>query len=91
MAAACYRPDRGLPHHLHAPSSGGIALIQLLTITANYPVQDWGYKSVESTHLMIEAERRVYADRARHLGDPAIYKVPVAGLLNTTYIKKPDD
>ena len=69
------------------PSSGGIALIQLLTIRAGYPVQDWDYKSVVTTHLMIEAERRVYADRARHLGDPAFYKVSVAGLLNTTYIK----
>ncbi|MDQ4141674.1 MAG: gamma-glutamyltransferase, partial [Bacteroidota bacterium] len=69
------------------PSSGGIALIQLLSISNSYPVQRWGYKNVKTAHLMIEAERRVYADRARHLGDPAFYQVPVAGLLNTAYIK----
>jgi gamma-glutamyltranspeptidase/glutathione hydrolase len=69
------------------PSSGGIALIQLLTITEHYPLQEWGRSSVKTKHLMVEAERRVYADRARHLGDPDFYKVPVEGLLDTTYIK----
>jgi len=70
------------------PSSGGIALIQLLTITNAYPVPVWGHKSLKTTHLMIEAERRVYADRARHLGDPDFYQVPVTGLLDTSYIKR---
>ncbi len=69
------------------PSSGGIALIQLLTITARYPVPAWGPNTLKTAHLMIEAERRVYADRAKHLGDPAFYQVPVAGLLDTAYIK----
>lgn len=68
------------------PSSGGIALIQLLTLTENYPVEEWGRSSVETAHLMIEAERRVYADRAKHLGDPAYYDVPVAGLTDREYI-----
>lgn len=70
------------------PSSGGIALIQLLTITEDYPIGDWGYSTAKTAHLMVEAERRVYADRAKHLGDPEFYKVPVEGLLDRTYIKK---
>ncbi|GAB3170790.1 gamma-glutamyltransferase [Telluribacter humicola] len=69
------------------PSSGGIALVQLLTISSGYPLGEWGYKTVKTTHLMIEAERRVYADRAVHLGDPDFHKVPVEGLLDTSYIK----
>ncbi|WP_338088604.1 gamma-glutamyltransferase [Pontibacter litorisediminis] len=69
------------------PSSGGIALIQLLTLAEDYPLQEWGYKTAERAHFMIEAERRVYADRAMHLGDPDFYKVPVQGLLQPAYIK----
>ncbi|WP_205502547.1 gamma-glutamyltransferase [Rufibacter psychrotolerans] len=70
------------------PSSGGIALLQLLTIAQHYPLPEWGWNSVPAAHLMIEAERRVYADRARHLGDPDFYQVPVAGLLDTAYIRR---
>lgn len=68
------------------PSSGGIALLQLLTITEEFPVADWGWNTVPTAHLMIEAERRVYADRAEHLGDPAYYDVPREGLLDSEYI-----
>ncbi|AHM60320.1 gamma-glutamyltranspeptidase [Flammeovirgaceae bacterium 311] len=68
------------------PSSGGIALIQLLTVTQEYPLQEWGWNSAQSAHLMIEAERRVYADRAEHLGDPDYWEVPVEGLLDSAYI-----
>lgn len=70
------------------PSSGGIALLQLLTITEDYPIDEWGWNTAKTAHLMVEAERRVYADRAKHLGDPAFYQVPVAGLLDTAYIKQ---
>lgn len=70
------------------PSSGGIALIQLLTISEDYPVDEWGIKTTETAHLMIEAEKRVYADRAKHLGDPAFIDVPVEGLLEEAYVKR---
>ncbi|MDX5480117.1 MAG: gamma-glutamyltransferase [Hymenobacteraceae bacterium] len=70
------------------PSSGGIALIQLLTLSEDYPVAEWGWNTVEATHFMVEAERRVYADRAAHLGDPAYYDVPVAELLDEEYIRQ---
>ncbi|MGK7392253.1 MAG: gamma-glutamyltransferase [Candidatus Cyclobacteriaceae bacterium M2_1C_046] len=68
------------------PSSGGIALIQLLNITEEYPLYEWGWRTAKTAHLMIEAERRVYADRAKYLGDPAYYDVPVEGLLDEDYI-----
>jgi gamma-glutamyltranspeptidase/glutathione hydrolase len=70
------------------PSSGGIALIQLLTGTKEFPLEAWGWNTLQTAHLMIEAERRVYADRAKHLGDPAFYDVPVKGLLDPGYIKQ---
>lgn len=69
------------------PSSGGIALIQLLTLTQEYPIGEWGWNSVKTSHVITEAERRVYADRATHLGDPAFYDVPVAGMLDKVYLK----
>jgi gamma-glutamyltranspeptidase / glutathione hydrolase len=69
------------------PSSGGVALIQLLKSIEPYPVGEWGHNSVESTHLFTEAERRVYADRATYLGDPDFYKVPLSSLLKDDYIK----
>lgn len=70
------------------PSSGGIALVQLLAISEDYPVSEWGLKTAKTAHFMIEAEKRVYADRAKHLGDPAFYDVPVEGLLEMSYIKE---
>ncbi|WP_018478760.1 gamma-glutamyltransferase [Pontibacter roseus] len=69
------------------PSSGGIALIQLLAMAEAYPLKEWGWNTARYAHLLIEAERRVYADRATHLGDPDFYDVPVEELLDTAYIR----
>ncbi|HHS95891.1 MAG TPA: gamma-glutamyltransferase [Phaeodactylibacter sp.] len=69
------------------PSSGGIALAQLLKIIEDYPIASWGVHSVPSVHLMVEAERRVYADRASHLGDADFYPVPIETLLDKDYLK----
>jgi gamma-glutamyltranspeptidase/glutathione hydrolase len=68
------------------PSSGGIALLQLLKSVEKYPLQKWGYNQDSTVRLMVEAERRVYADRSKYLGDPDFYKVPVDSLLNPVYI-----
>jgi len=68
------------------PSSGGIALNQLLTIMEEYPLGDWGWHDKKSIHLMTEAERRVYADRAEYLGDSDFYPVPQEGLLEEKYL-----
>jgi gamma-glutamyltranspeptidase / glutathione hydrolase len=68
------------------PSSGGVALLQLLGIMQKFDVRKTGWNTPETVHLMAEAERRVYADRATHLGDPDFYKVPVEELLNPNYL-----
>lgn len=70
------------------PSSGGIALVQLLKSVEEFPVADWGHNSVKTVHLMTEAERRVYADRAVYLGDPDFYNVPKKQLTNTLYVRE---
>ena len=70
------------------PSSGGIALIQLLKSVEKYPLQRWGYNQDSTVQLMVEAERRVYADRSKYLGDPDFYKVPIDSLLNPAYITR---
>jgi len=70
------------------PSSGGIALIQLLGSVEGYPLKRWGHNADSTVQLMVEAERRIYADRAAHLGDPDFYKVPQAQLMHSSYIKQ---
>jgi len=67
------------------PSSGGIALQQLLSSIEPYDIAQYGFHSVDAIHLMIEAERRVYADRASHLGDSDYVDVPIDGLIDDTY------
>lgn len=66
-------------------SSGGIALIQLLKSVESYPLSTWGFQSDSTVQVMVEASRRVYADRASYLGDPGFYKVPQVGLLSPAY------
>jgi len=68
------------------PSSGGIALGQLLRIVEPHPLKDYGFHSSQAVHLMAEAERRVYADRAEHLGDSDFYEVPQDSLLDSSYL-----
>ena len=68
------------------PSSGGIALVQLLHAIEKYPLHRYGYNSDSTVQLITEAERRVYADRSKYLGDPDFYKVPVDSLLKPEYI-----
>ena len=69
------------------PSSGGIALLQLLHSVESYPLHRWGYNRDSTVQLIVEAERRVYADRSKYLGDPDFYKVPVDSLLKPAYIE----
>lgn len=64
------------------PSSGGIALMALLQSVEKYPLAKWGFQSDSTIRVMVEAERRIYADRATHLGDPDFYNVPVEYLTN---------
>ncbi|MDB5570580.1 MAG: ggt [Hyphomicrobiales bacterium] len=70
------------------PSSGGVHVIQLLNILEAYPLASFGHNSAQTLHLMAEAMKRVYADRAEHLGDPDFVKVPTRGLLSKAYAAK---
>ncbi len=68
------------------PSSGGIILIQLLKMTDPYPLSEWGFNSSKTIHLMVEAERRAFADRSEYLGDPEFVKIPVNQLVSKKYL-----
>ncbi|RPD38366.1 gamma-glutamyltransferase [Chitinophaga barathri] len=70
------------------PSSGGIGLRQMLGMVENQPMEDWGFHNPKSVQLMIEAERRAYADRAQFLGDPHFVKVPVDTLIDKNYLAR---
>jgi len=67
------------------PSSGGIALSQLFHAVEPFNLKKMGFHSPAAIHLITEAERRAYADRAAHLGDPDFFDVPRKGLTDKTY------
>jgi gamma-glutamyltranspeptidase / glutathione hydrolase len=67
-------------------SSGGVALIQMLNILEGYELAKMGMGSADVVHLMAEAMRRAYADRARYMGDPDFNPdIPVARLTSKDY------
>ena len=68
------------------PSSGGILLGQLLKAIEGYDIGQFGHNSVESIQLMVEAERRAYADRSFYMGDPDFNKLPVYELMDDEYV-----
>ena len=70
------------------PSSGGICLAQMLNMIEPYDLKSMGHNSSEAMHLMVEAERRSYADRAHFLGDPDFVAIPQDHLLSKTYAKE---
>ncbi|MDH3899765.1 MAG: gamma-glutamyltransferase family protein, partial [Gammaproteobacteria bacterium] len=65
------------------PSSGGVVLVTMLNILAGYPLED--LDTATRTHVIIEAMRRAYRDRAEYLGDPDFGDLPVARLTDTGY------
>jgi len=65
------------------PSSGGVAILEALNILEPYKLKSWN--DAQSVHLVIEAMRRVFADRATYLGDSDFTHVPITGLLNQQY------
>jgi gamma-glutamyltranspeptidase / glutathione hydrolase len=69
------------------PSSGGALVVQMLNMLEAFDVAAMGWGSAEVVHLMIEAQRRAYADRAEHMGDPDFYPVPLAMLTSKEYAR----
>lgn len=70
------------------PSSGGILLQQMLGMVDSNSSLKKGFHSTEAVHLMVEAERRAFADRAVHHGDPDFWKVPTAKLVEKKYLER---
>jgi gamma-glutamyltranspeptidase/glutathione hydrolase len=67
------------------PSSGGVALLQMLNLLSAYDLRELGHGGSDYLHLLTEVMRRAYADRSRWLGDPDFAKVPVEGLIGEGY------
>ncbi|UPJ49918.1 gamma-glutamyltransferase [Bradyrhizobium sp. 200] len=70
------------------PSSGGTVLLETLNILEGFPMADMSQGSAPSLHLLIEAMKRAYADRARYLGDPAFVNAPADLLISKDYAAK---
>src|SRR4030081_57302 len=70
------------------PSSGGVVLLEVLNILEGFPMHDMKQGSAHSLHLLIEAMKRAYADRARYLGDPAFVNAPTSTLVAKDYAAK---
>ncbi len=70
------------------PSSGGILLHQMMAMIRDKNIGQMGFLSPRSVQLMIEAERRAFADRAEYMGDADFYKVPIKMLVDEVYLQK---
>ena len=67
------------------PSSGGVALVEMLNVLEGYDLAAAGRDSARYVHLLVETMRRAFLDRARHLGDPDFVQPPVARLTSKPY------
>ena len=70
------------------PSSGGICIAQILKSVEPYKIGQYAHNGEQYVQLLVEAERRAYADRAYFLGDPDFVKVPTETLLSPGYLKE---
>ena len=70
------------------PSSGGIVMLQVLNMLENYDLRKMGYNAAQKYHLLAEAMRRAFADRAEFMGDPDFARVPTAQLIDKNYAKR---
>ncbi len=68
------------------PSSGGIAVLQIMGILSHFPLPELQINSAEAIHLISEASRLAFADRDRFVADPDFSAVPVEGLLAADYL-----
>ena len=68
------------------PSSGGLCLAQIMKMIEPFDLKSYGHNSVKSIQVMVEAERRAYADRSYFLGDPDFVDIPTKELLSDVYL-----
>ena len=76
---------RGYDVYELPPNGQGIATLEMLNILAGYDLKSLGFLAPQTLHLMIEAKKLAWADRAKFYADPAFTKLPVAGLLSKEY------
>lgn len=67
------------------PSSGGVAICEILNILEGYPLKELGFHSAPAVHAQIEAMRHAYVDRNHYLGDPDFVRNPVTQLIDKEY------
>ena len=72
------------------PSSGGVALLEMLNILERHDIGGMGYQTAATDHLLVEAMRRAFADRSAFGGDPDFVRVPVRGLISKAYAAQAD-
>jgi len=70
------------------PSSGGVAVLQILGMLERFPSSDLQPNTLSEVHLFTQASRLAFADRAKYLGDPDVVNVPVRGLIDSGYLKQ---
>src|SRR5580704_11927885 len=70
------------------PNGQGIAALEILNILEGYDIRAMGRNSPDYWHLLIEAKKLAYADRAKYLGDPDYHKLPVAELISKDYASR---
>jgi gamma-glutamyltranspeptidase / glutathione hydrolase len=70
------------------PSSGGICLAEILKMIEPYDIAKMGHNSTQAIQVIVEAERRAYADRSIYLGDPDFVKIPVKELITEKYLSQ---
>ena len=76
---------RGVDVYELPPNGQGLAVLQILNILEGFDLRSMGFQSADSLHVMIEAEKLAFEDRAKFYADPAFSKVPVQGLLSKDY------
>jgi len=70
------------------PSSGGICLAEILKMIEPYDIAKMGHNSTQAIQVIVEAERRAYADRSVYLGDPDFVKIPIKELISKKYLNQ---
>ncbi len=70
------------------PSSGGICLAQIMKMIEHFDIQQYGHNSLKAIKVIVEAERRAYADRSFYLGDPDFVDIPTNHLLSDVYLQE---
>ncbi len=76
-----------VPHKMGPPSSGGVALLQILGVMSHFDLSTHDIDDARVIHLITESTRLAFADREKYIGDPDFIKVPVTSLLEASYIK----